>query len=562
MVLNNFVFTKHETDMKFYLVLLLLIPLSILAQTSPGGFVLESGSTSVTIKPDSIYSRFNNTDNSNNTSIGLDALRSVSTGNGNTALGTEALKNAGNALFNTAVGAYTFNPKAGNINLFFNTALGTNAFEKLISGIYNTAIGDSSMIRAATSSHNTAVGYGSMANLDGGQFNVAVGNYAGNAITNTSKNVAIGHSALRFNVQSGSTWPIESNVAIGEDAAKNGGYRSTTIGDLSNSNSFQLRSTNIGNLSNFYTSTNTSIGLRTLNALDFQFPQFVKENTVIGNNAMRYARTTNSSEDSQPKWNTVIGHNALAQTTRQGNVSIGNQSMNKSTLSEHSVVIGHFAGKELTFGRRNVLIGNIAGLDLTTGVENVIIGDSSAFGLISGNRNTLIGRRIQVTSSNITNSTVIGSNVPIATSNTVQLGNPSVTSIGGFQPFTTYSDSKTKENIIYDKTLGLEFIKLLKTARYKYIDDSNHRQYDGLIAQDLEKILLEKGFKFPGLYTPKNFNDSYAISYSALIMPLSVAIQELDSQTEDLLTKKEMLLKKKALLLVDYEKATSIINKN
>lgn len=93
------------------------------------------------------------------------------------------------------------------------------------------------------------------------------------------------------------------------------------------------------------------------------------------------------------------------------------------------------------------------------------------------------------------------------------------------------SDRRQKTNII-DTLLGLNFIMNLRPVQYNWIkeDDGKHQ---GIIAQELEKVITDKGIEFAGLRYDKK-TDSYALSYTEFIGPLIKAVQQQQKQIESL----------------------------
>jgi hypothetical protein len=97
---------------------------------------------------------------------------------------------------------------------------------------------------------------------------------------------------------------------------------------------------------------------------------------------------------------------------------------------------------------------------------------------------------------------------------------------------------------------GLEFITALKpyTYQYKsyemerYVNQKNPdrqaklKQSDfaeaeamvhmGFIAQDVEKLVKEKGYNLSLVHAPTNPTDNYSIAYGELVVPLVKAVQE------------------------------------
>ena len=59
-------------------------------------------------------------------------------------------------------------------------------------------------------------------------------------------------------------------------------------------------------------------------------------------------------------------------------------------------------------------------------------------------------------------------------------------------------------------------------------------RHTGFIAQDVEKLANELGWKFDGVNAPKNDGDNYSIAYSQFVMPLVKAVQEQQLQIEAL----------------------------
>jgi hypothetical protein len=71
----------------------------------------------------------------------------------------------------------------------------------------------------------------------------------------------------------------------------------------------------------------------------------------------------------------------------------------------------------------------------------------------------------QNVSTDFTNSTAIGNASRITASNQVRIGNSSVTSIGGYEPWTNYSDGRFKKNV-NENVPGLAFINQLHAITY------------------------------------------------------------------------------------------------
>jgi hypothetical protein len=146
-----------------------------------------------------------------NTSVGCQALLSVSTGQGNTALGYGA-----GALINT-----------GNEN----AAVGTAALAAETTGSFNTAVGIGALCAQNGASSNTSVGYGAGDSVTVGSCNNFFGFCAGTALTTGCFNTLLGHSSGRA-ITTGCC-----NVIVGGGAGCVAtGNSNTFIGDLAGSN--------------------------------------------------------------------------------------------------------------------------------------------------------------------------------------------------------------------------------------------------------------------------------------------------------------------------------------
>ncbi len=132
-------------------------------------------------------------------------------------------------------------------------------------------------------------------------------------------------------------------------------------------------------------------------------------------------------------------------------------------------------------GSGNVALGYNTLSSTYSGQNNTAVG-TSAGSSTTGSSNTFIGYQANATLSNINNAAAFGANAEVNASNKMVLGSSSVTSVGGFAPWTNYSDRRLKEQIIYGGQPGLDFIMRLRTASYYYTSGENKTRRDGLIA--------------------------------------------------------------------------------
>jgi hypothetical protein len=186
---------------------------------------------------------------------------------------------------------------------------------------------------------------------------------------------------------------------------------------------------------------------------------------------------------------------------------------------------------------------------------------------LTGNNNIIIGYGADLLTPVSTNMVLLGYLATTgASSNEAHIGNSSMTKIGGYQNWSNLSDGRFKKNV-QEVVPGLEFIKALKPVTYEvdvnalnmhlYGDslDAEYNNYaikarqgiveTGFIAQEVETIAKELGYKFNGVNAPQNEKDHYSISYATFVVPLVKAVQEQQTQIEDL--KKQLTTQNKLI---------------
>jgi hypothetical protein len=247
------------------------------------------------------------------------------------------------------------------------------------------------------------------------------------------------------------------------------------------------------------------------------------DNTTVGNQAM-FSSTTSSGNTAVGTFalqsnvvgdlNTAVGKNALLFSTSNRNTAIGSGSLETNTTGAGNTAIGALALQFNTTGDNNTVVGRVAGS--FTGFNPSNFG---AFGYIAG---------------------YVGSN-----SNTIEIGNTSVSWIGGQVGFFNYSDGRIKKNVQHNVP-GLSFIKRLRPVTY-YLDihkqneivykdveigdwegkyDLENELQTGFIAQEVEEAAVLLGYNFNGVKAPKNEKDLYSIQYASFVVPLVKAVQE------------------------------------
>jgi trimeric autotransporter adhesin len=270
------------------------------------------------------------------------------------------------------------------------------------------------------------------------------------------------------------------------------------------------------------------------------------DNIAIGTDALE-VNTTGSD-------NIAIGPYAMdLNTTGSLNVALGYQALEKNVSGERNIAIGYLSMQDNTTGDYNVVLGDGAMPVNTTGYNNVAIGRNSLPDNTYEYGNTAVGYNAFTTAANVFNSTAIGQGTPITSSNQVRLGNTAITTNGGNQPWSNYSDSRMKINIKQDIP-GLAFIKLLRPVSYQMdmdkmamllnIPDSIRDRpgelpaasihHTGFIAQEVEAAAQSIGYDFSGIDKDAEGNQIYALRYSTFTVPLVKAVQELSQENESL----------------------------
>jgi hypothetical protein len=123
--------------------------------------------------------------------------------------------------FNTSVGVFALD---SNTTGFFNTAFGNSALDLNTAGSQNTAVGYQALQSITTGTNNTAIG-GQALSLVGGSQNVAIGSLAGINIAGfATASVYVGYNALGLN--SGISDQTNNEIVIG---ANNTGLGSNTV---------------------------------------------------------------------------------------------------------------------------------------------------------------------------------------------------------------------------------------------------------------------------------------------------------------------------------------------
>jgi hypothetical protein len=469
----------------------------------------------------------------NNTSLGIDASRDLTTATQTTSIGNNAGKQATTGLGNTNLGYQAgsqnqtgiFNTNIGNGSGFWNTA-SYNVFvgydSGQITGGYNTGVGVSALGKALSSSCI---------------YSVAVGYRAGHQQT-AANVVLIGFDAGRANTATG-------NVSIGSQA----GYSQTS----------GTGNTNVGYQAGY---SNTTSADRTI--IGYEAGEF---NTGAANTFLGLGAGKGASGSSTGSYNTSIGKEAgLAITSGGQNVMMGASAGAAITTGFRNVTLGYEAGLAITTAYDNILIGSQSGKSLTTSPNsstnvcigtqagfsannangNVLIGHQAGYGLTNGETNVIIGQFASAYSGALTtgdNNTIIGFNSypsSATVNNEITLGNSSISTLRcAVTSITSLSDERDKSEI-KDLGYGLAFIDALQPREFVWdnrpeIDKDGEEIYSankgkkdfGFIAQEVQELDNDT------LRLVYDSNpDKLELSYGKLVPILVQAIKELKAEVE------------------------------
>lgn len=256
--------------------------------------------------------------------------------------------------------------------------------------------------------------------------------------------------------------------------------------------------------------------------------------------------------------NIAIGGSALfTNITGDKNIALGPLSLYGNTSGIGNIAIGDGTLKNNTYGSSNIAIGSESLHSQQSGYDNVAIGYKSLYS-VTGWRNTAIGSEAgRFLPSAVNNVTCIGylTGWNSTSSNQINIGNFSVTSIGGQVNWATYSDKRIKNNV-KENVPGLAFINQLKPVTYhldikkqyelamngKKDESADYpEKYDiekitqtGFLAQDVEAAAKSVGYDFNGVEAPKNGEGLYKLRYAEFVVPLVQAVKELSKENEEL----------------------------
>jgi len=346
---------------------------------------------------------------------------------------------------------------------------------------------------------------------------------------------------------------------------------------------------NGGNLFGLNVFIGSSAGLNTTTGINNTAGGHValfKNTTGSKNTAVGYAALYNNTTG---EYNAANGYEALnSNTFGDANTANGSYTLYSNTTGNHNTANGYEALYYNT-GSSNTANGYAALYYNITGYSNTASGQGALYSNTTGNYNTADGGSAgsyndmntnctfigydadQIVSTDFTNSTALGNTSRITASNQVRIGNSSVTSIGGYEPWTNLSDGRFKKNV-KDNVPGLAFINQLHaitytvdvtslrnflgedrlneitTAKGKTVPEKNPEAEaliqkgiqekekiirTGFVAQQVEEAAKRIGYDFSGVDKPANEHTPYGLRYSEFVVPLVKAVQELSKINDE-----------------------------
>lgn len=391
------------------------------------------------------YSLFSNTTGNSNSAHGIYSLF-LNNGESNVAFGDQTLFNNSSGSYNSAVGALTL---YYNTTGFENSAHGYSALYNNSTGIRNSALGTKALGGNTTGDNNSALGIYALISNSSGSYNAAFGSQALFSNQTGSYNAAFGTNALENNT-------TDYSSAFGTDA-----LRSNTSG--------------YGNSS-------------------FGYAALLTNTTGGSNSAFGYKALQNSNGDK----NTAVGEASLnGNTTGSDNTAVGYASLLLNSTGSCNTGIGYYAGPSGGNFQNTIALGCNA---TATGSNRAVIGNSAI---------TSIGGFVNWTNlSDGRFKTNVENNVP------------GIEFIKKLEPVTyTYNLTAFDKWRGFDETTAADCYAAGRTAKEAI-------RYTGFIAQDVEKAAQELKFDFSGVDKPQNDQTPYGLRYAEFVVPLVKAVQE------------------------------------
>ena len=354
-----------------------------------------------------------------------------------------------------------------------------------------------------------------------------MGAYAGHLNTTGFFNTAMGYRALYSNTIG------KNNTANGVFALENNlvGVNNTAMG------AYALKSNTDGG-------ANTAFGASVL-----EYNGQGTANTGIGNGALWF--------NTIGYQNTAAGAAALrSNTSGYYNSAMGTEALSTNTTGVSNTAAGYQALYNLKMGSGNTGVGVQSSYTDSIGSNNASFGYQAMFFNKTGSQNTALGSNAYFTGSSLSNTTCIGYNSGRISnaSNRIEIGNTSISWIGGQVNWSTYSDLRIKREI-QENVPGIDFINRLRPVTYfldihhqnkmchlgandeenwseKYLIEEN--LMTGFIAQEVEEAAKAINYDFSGVHKASDTVGIYSLRYAEFVVPLVKAVQEQQAMIESL----------------------------
>ncbi len=561
--------------------------------TAVGLQAMISNTSGVNNVAQGFSSLYSNSSGSSNVAMGMYSLYGNSSGAGNVGLGHQALGNNTTGYFNTSIGyqsLYDLNITAGD-NSGNNTAIGYNTGRGITTGVNNTIIGANVTGLAATLSNRIIIADGS------GNQRIYVDNSGllGIGTTTPAKTLSVQGNGLFSGDLSVAGLTATGTVSFTGTATSTFGGGVSTAG-LASSAGLTLTGGDI-----FYSSASFRLtkagrlGIGTANPAqkldvsgnialpatvdsttgviykgvstfihDFTAPDTDGFNTFVGLSA---GNLTMSGEGGQSSRNTAVGQSSfVSNTTGYNDVAIGSNALYTNNSGYKNTAIGAYSLYYLTSGYQNIANGEYSGAFLANGSSPNQTSNNSVY----------LGYNVMAGANGNTNEIVIGASAIGNGSNSITLGNTSITKTilrskvgigtttpdralvvsGGTGVVLTSLDngagtayvcttlasgalststsacnpsSRRLKNNIRDLETGLDDLMKLRPVSFTYKPEMliGEQNQVGFIAEEIFEIVPESvGFDKDGL--------PYNVDYSKLTPILTKAVQELDEKVKAL----------------------------
>lgn len=249
------------------------------------------------------------------------------------------------------------------------------------------------------------------------------------------------------------------------------------------------------------------------------------DNNITNNTSIGVYSLENNSTGA---FNSAFGNNSLQNNTiGVSNSAFGQASLLKNSTGSYNCSFGASSLLNNTIGFGNCAFGQSA-LNLnSTASFNSAFGTSALRNNIDGSYNTVIGYQEQSITGIFDNITAIGYNaeLSITGSNQVRIGNNNIITASIQVGWTTSSDERLKSDI-KDIDIGLNFINKLRPVSYYRNNDENKKTEYGLIAQELQSILVDNNIENNGIVY-RDGNGFLGVRYNDFTTILIKAVQEL-----------------------------------